>query len=192
MYQISIVGLDLAKRVFQVHGAGADGRVLFRNKLSRGQLLPFFANLSTCVVAMEACSTAHYWAREIGAPGHNVKLVPPAYVKPFVKRQKERCCGCGSHRASGQPPDHAICRAKVASATSACDGVSHARSVRPSEDPAGHLLWLPPVVQEDSDLTGSDRERASVRPFAAAVPLAGMVCAGSGPHLQSELLALLW
>lgn len=88
MDQVSIVGLDLAKRVFQVHGAGADGGVLFRKKLSRGQLLPFFANLSTCVVAMEACATAHYWAREIGALGHTVRLVPPAYVKPFVKRQK--------------------------------------------------------------------------------------------------------
>jgi transposase len=88
MDQISIVGLDLAKRVFQVHGAGADGRVLFRKKLARGQLLPFFANLSRCVVAMEACATAHYWAREIGAFGHTIRLVPPAYVKPFVKRQK--------------------------------------------------------------------------------------------------------
>ncbi|SFN55145.1 Transposase, partial [Roseovarius lutimaris] len=88
MEQVPIVGLDLAKRVFQVHGATADGGIVIRKKLSRGQVLAFFADLPPCVVAMEACATAHYWAREIGALGHNVRLVPPAYVKPFVKRQK--------------------------------------------------------------------------------------------------------
>jgi len=88
MDQVPIVGLDLAKRVFQVHGATADGGIAIRKKLSRGQVLAFFADLPPCVVAMEACATAHYWAREIGALGHNVRLVPPAYVKPFVKRQK--------------------------------------------------------------------------------------------------------
>ncbi|NDV48183.1 IS110 family transposase [Salipiger sp. PrR003] len=88
MTEITIVGLDLAKRVFQVHGATTDGGVAIRKKLSRGQVLAFFADLPPCVVAMEACATAHYWAREIGALGHTVRLVPPAYVKPFVKRQK--------------------------------------------------------------------------------------------------------
>tara|TARA_R110002072_G_scaffold25737_3_gene86156 strand:+ start:871 stop:1353 length:483 start_codon:yes stop_codon:yes gene_type:complete len=88
MDQVTIVGLDLAKRVFQVHGATADGGIAIRKKLSRGQVFAFFADLPPCVVAMEACATAHYWAREIGALGHNVRLVPPAYVKPFVKRQK--------------------------------------------------------------------------------------------------------
>lgn len=88
MDEVTIVGLDLAKRVFQVHGARADGRVAYRKKLSRGQLLSFFANLPSCIVAMEACATAHFWAREIGALGHEIRLVPPAYVKPFVKRQK--------------------------------------------------------------------------------------------------------
>lgn len=88
MEEVSIVGLDLAKRVFQVHGAALDGRVVCRKKLSRGQLHAFFAQLPPCIVAMEACATAHFWAREIGALGHEVRLVPPAYVKPFVKRQK--------------------------------------------------------------------------------------------------------
>ncbi|MDX0415172.1 IS110 family transposase [Sinorhizobium medicae] len=88
MKEVSIVGLDLAKRVFQVHAAGADGGVVLRRKLSRGQILPFFAELPRCIVAMEACATAHYWAREIGKTGHEVRLLPPAYVKPFVKRQK--------------------------------------------------------------------------------------------------------
>ncbi len=88
MEEVTIVVLDLAKRVFQVHGAKADGGAVFRRKLPRGQLLAFLAELPRCTVAMEACATAHYRAREIGALGHIVRLVPPAYVKPFVKRQK--------------------------------------------------------------------------------------------------------
>lgn len=77
MDSISIVGLDLAKRVFQVHGVRADGHVVFRKKLSRGQLMSFFADLPPCIVAMEACATSNYWAREIGALGHEIRLVPP-------------------------------------------------------------------------------------------------------------------
>lgn len=88
MDDVTIVGLDLAKRVFQVHGARRDGSVVFRKKLSRGKLISFLVRVPPCVVAMEACATAHFWAREIGALGHEVRLVPPAYVKPFVKRQK--------------------------------------------------------------------------------------------------------
>ena len=88
MEEVSIVGLDLAKHVFQVHGAGADGTVAFRRKLPRAKVLSFFAAQPRCLVAMEACASSHYWAREIGALGHEVKLIAPAYVKPFVKRQK--------------------------------------------------------------------------------------------------------
>jgi transposase len=80
--------LDLAKSVFQVHGADASGAVLFRKKLRRHQVLTFFAAQPSCTVAMEACASSHHWAREIGRLGHAVRLIPPAYVKPFVKRQK--------------------------------------------------------------------------------------------------------
>jgi transposase len=80
--------VDLAKSVFQVHGADASGTVLFRKKLRRHQVLTFFAAQRPCTVAMEACGSSHYWAREIGRLGHAVRLIPPAYVKPFVKRQK--------------------------------------------------------------------------------------------------------
>ena len=85
---VAIIGLDLAKRVFQLHGARADGSVAFRKKLPRAQVTTFLAKLPRCIVALEACATAHFWARTIGALGHDVRLVPPAYVKPFVKRQK--------------------------------------------------------------------------------------------------------
>lgn len=88
MEKVSIIGLDLAKRFFQAHGARADGGVGFRKKLSREKVLGFLAEQSRCVVAMEACGSAHHWGRVIGNLGHEVRLIPPAYVKPFVKRQK--------------------------------------------------------------------------------------------------------
>jgi transposase len=86
--EVNTIGLDLAKTVFQAHGADASGAVAFRKKLRRDQVLAFFSAQPRCVVAMEACASAHYWAREIAALGHETKLIPPAYVKPFVKRQK--------------------------------------------------------------------------------------------------------
>lgn len=88
MEEITIIGVDLAKRVFQLHGATSGGSVAFRKKLSRSRLLPFLAAQPRCLVAMEACATAHGWGREIEKLGHSVRLIPPAYVKPFVKRQK--------------------------------------------------------------------------------------------------------
>ena len=88
MNQVSTVGLDLAKHIFQLHGADSAGAVVFHKKLRRGQLLAFLATLPPCTVAMEACASAHYWGREIAKLGHTVKLIAPAYVKPFVKRQK--------------------------------------------------------------------------------------------------------
>ena len=88
MEEVSTIGLDLAKHVFQAHGATASGAVVFRKKLRRDQVLAFFAGQPRCVVAMEACASAHHWGRAIRELGHEVRLIPPAYVKPFVKRQK--------------------------------------------------------------------------------------------------------
>ncbi len=88
MNEISTVGLDIAKQVFQAHGADACGEIVFRKKLRRSQVLSFLAGLPPCMVAMEACASSHHWGREIGKLGHSVKLIAPAYVKPFVKRQK--------------------------------------------------------------------------------------------------------
>ena len=88
MEKVSIIGLDLAKRSFQAHGARAEGGVAFRKKLSREKVLTFLAEQPRCVVAMEACGSAHHWGRTIRDLGYEVRLIPPAYVKPFVKRQK--------------------------------------------------------------------------------------------------------
>ncbi|HEX8215697.1 MAG TPA: IS110 family transposase [Allosphingosinicella sp.] len=86
--QISTIGLDLAKSIFQVHGVDAAGAVAVRKALRRSQVLPFFAKLPPCLVGIEACGTSHHWARELMRLGHDVRLMPPAYVKPYVKRGK--------------------------------------------------------------------------------------------------------
>ena len=86
--QITTIGLDLAKSVFQVHGVDASGKVVVAKALRRGQVLAFFAKLPPCLVGMEACATAHHWARELAKLGHEVRLMPPAYVKPYVRRGK--------------------------------------------------------------------------------------------------------
>jgi transposase len=88
MEQITTIGLDIAKNVFQVHGIAADGTVVVRRPLRRSQVLPFFKKQPPCLVGIEACATAHHWAREITALGHEVKLMPAKYVKAYVKRNK--------------------------------------------------------------------------------------------------------
>jgi len=86
--QITTIGLDIAKHIFQVHAADAAGSVVLRRRLRRNQVLEFFAGLPVCLVGIEACASAHHWARELSALGHDVRLMPPQYVKPYVKRDK--------------------------------------------------------------------------------------------------------
>jgi transposase len=85
---VTRIGLDLAKNVFQAHGVDAKGEVVLARKVRRAGLLPFAAKLAPCEIAMEACSSAHHWARDLSALGHSVKLIPPAHVKPYVRRNK--------------------------------------------------------------------------------------------------------
>lgn len=85
---LTTIGIDLAKAVLQVHGADDKGRAVMKKQLKRAQVLAFFANLTPCRIGMEACGSAHYWARKLQALGHTVQLIPPQYVKPFVKRNK--------------------------------------------------------------------------------------------------------
>jgi len=88
MGQITTIGLDIAKSVFQVHGIDATGEAVLRRRLTRTRLVEFFAKLPPCLVGIEACATSHHWARELRKLGHDVRLMPPRYVKPYVKRQK--------------------------------------------------------------------------------------------------------
>lgn len=94
--KVTTIGLDLAKSVFQVHGADSRGKAVLRKQLRRADMLTFFANLKPCLVAMEACGSAHYWARKLQALGHEVRLIAPQYVKPYVKRNKNDAADAGA------------------------------------------------------------------------------------------------
>lgn len=88
MSELATVGIDLAKNVFQIHGVDSQERVILRRKLSRSDVLPFFSRIPRCLIGMEACASAHHWARSLQELGHDVRLMPAVYVKPYVKRQK--------------------------------------------------------------------------------------------------------
>ena len=108
MQTVTTIGLDIAKSVFQVHGVDAGGQVIIRRQLKRRYVLAFFQKLSPCLIGIEACASSHHWSRELQALGHTVRLMPPAYVKPYVKRQKndatdaEAICECPSSNALRQ------------------------------------------------------------------------------------------
>ena len=109
MQAIAIIGLDIAKSVFQVHGIDANGKVIVRRQLKRRYVLAFFEKLPSCTIGIEACASAHHWSRELQALGHTVRLMPPAYVKPYVKRHKndaidaEAICEPGRTCGSSRP-----------------------------------------------------------------------------------------
>ncbi|GBH32958.1 MAG: IS110 family transposase [Pseudomonadota bacterium] len=105
MLEISTIGLDIAKNVFHAHGADAKGLQVFSRRITRGKLLSFFAAQPKCLVALEACGGAHHWARELLRMGHDVRLIPPAYVKPFVKRQKNDAADAEAICEAAQRPN---------------------------------------------------------------------------------------
>ena len=101
MDKVSVIGLDLAKNVFQVHGANAQGKKVLSRRLKRAEVLEFFATLPVCRVGMEACGGAHDWARRIKALGHEVKLMAPQYVKAYVQGQKTDACDAAENFSAG-------------------------------------------------------------------------------------------
>ncbi|HTU52829.1 MAG TPA: IS110 family transposase [Acetobacteraceae bacterium] len=105
MVEVSTIGLDIAKQAFQVHGADASGHMVFRRKVVRTKLMAFFSSQPQCLVALEACGGAHYWGRQIEKLGHAVRLIPPAYVKPFVKRQKNDAADAEAICEAAQRPN---------------------------------------------------------------------------------------
>src|ERR1700757_2363273 len=124
MQSISTIGLDIAKSVFQVHGVDAAGRVVLRRQLKRRHVLAFFQKLPPCLVGIEACAPSHYWSRELQALGHAVRLMPPTYVKPYVKRQNERRHGRGGDLRGGHETQPAVCSDQVDRATELSDASS--------------------------------------------------------------------
>jgi transposase len=89
MQTITTIGLDIAKSVFQVHGVDAQGKVIVRRQLKRRYVLAFFQKLAPCLIGIEACASSHYWSRELEARGHTVRLMPPAYVKPYLRQKND-------------------------------------------------------------------------------------------------------
>ncbi len=108
MTEVITIGVDLAKNVFQVHGVDAEGGVVIRRQLRRGQMLPFFKKQRPCLVGMEACATSHHWAREIEALGASSPFDAAALRETLREAEQERHGGCGSDLRGGDPPDHAV------------------------------------------------------------------------------------
>lgn len=127
MNEVTTIGLDLAKRVFQVHGADAKGRPVLQKKLRREEVLSFFAKLPPCVVGMEACASSHHWAREIRALGHDARMIPASYVKPY-RASKERRSGRRGDLRSSDATGSSHSSDQVADATGVACPASHTRT----------------------------------------------------------------
>src|SRR5215475_606040 len=115
MQTIATIGLDIAKSVFHVHGVEATGQVVVRRQLKRRHVLEFFAKLPQCLIGIEACASSHYWARELQAVGHIVRLIPPAYVKHYVKRQKNTRPTRRRFAKRSRGPTCGLCRSRRSS-----------------------------------------------------------------------------
>ena len=109
MQAVTTIGLDIAKSVFQVHGVDAEGNVVVRRQLKRRYVLAFFEKLAPCLVGIEACASSHYWSRELQTLGHTVRLMPPAYVKPYVKRHKNDATDAEAICEADHPAEYAVC-----------------------------------------------------------------------------------
>src|SRR6478672_6312987 len=134
MQVVTTVGLDIAKSVFQVHGVDAAGQVVIRRQLKRRYVLAFFQKLPACLVGIEACASSHHWSRELKTLGHTVRLMPPAYVKPYVKRQKNDTADAEAICEAVTRANMRFVATKDARAAELLDAASHPPSVHPSAD----------------------------------------------------------
>ena len=132
-----------SKLVFQVHGSDTSGAVVFRRKLRRDQALAFLSTFPGCVIAMEACASAHYWAREIALAGHETRLIPPAYVKPFVKRQKNDMADAEAICEAAQRPTMRFVAVKSEEAPGGRGDLPHPRLAGPAADAGDQRAWRP-------------------------------------------------
>ena len=134
--EITTIGLDLAKSVFQVHAIAAR-RSCCPQGVAAGAGAAVLYQAASCLVGMEACGTSHHWARELDKLGHEVRLMPPAYVKPYVKRGQDRCGGCRGDLRGGDAPDHALRAGEVGRAAGGAGAASDARSAGQAAHAAG-------------------------------------------------------
>lgn len=176
--KLTTIGIDLAKNVFQVHGADDRGRTVLRKQLKRAQMLPFFAKLAPCKIGLEACGSAHYWARKLQALGHTVHLIAPQYVKPFVKRNKNDVADAAAICEAVMRPDMPTVPIKnaeqqaILSVHRARQGFVKARTAQANQirgllaeygfvlpQGIGHIAQRVPAIIEDgeNDLPGSFR-----------------------------------
>jgi len=131
------IGLDIAKNVFQAHGVDDNGTVVLRKRLRRPDMLRFFASLPPCLIGIEACSASHHWARELIRLGHEVRVMPARYVKPYVQRGQERCSRCGSNLRSSESPDDAVRDNQDSRAAGRADAAPRSRAPREAADHVG-------------------------------------------------------
>jgi len=141
MQAITTIGLDIAKSVFQVHGVDAEGKIVLRQQLKRVRVLAFFRKLPPCLIGMEACASSHYWSRELQVLGHTVRLMPPAYVKPYLKRQKNDAADAeaipafaGTSLRGGAAAEHAVRSDENGRPAGLLDATPDAAPVHPSTD----------------------------------------------------------
>ncbi len=131
MQAVTTIGLDIAKSVFQAHGVDATGQVIIRRQLKRRYVLAFFERLPRCLVGIEACASSHHWSRELQVLGHTVRLMPPAYVKPYVKRQKNDATDAEAICEAVTRSNMRFVPTKTPEQQSGSDAASHAPSVHP-------------------------------------------------------------
>ncbi len=120
MGEVITIGVDIAKSVFQIHGVDAAGTVVIRRRIGRARVLEFFADLPPCLVGMEACATAHQWARELKKLGHDTRLMPPTYVKAYVKRAKNDAADAAAICEAASRPDVKFVPAKTVESMQTC------------------------------------------------------------------------
>ena len=185
MQAITTIGLDIAKSVFQVHGIDAEGHVVIRRQLKRRYVLAFFQKLPPCLVGIEACASSHHWSRELKALGHTVRLMPPAYVKPYVKRQKNDAADAEAICEAVTQGQHAVRRDQDARAAELPDAPSHAPSLHPPADRGDQLrsalIW---------PSSGSSRRSGAM--VSSNCSVSSLIQMTSGcPRLHARVLPLL-